>query len=309
MQYFIGMDVGGTYARMKVADNAGKIIGAFEGQGGTISSASFETVQARYNALIRGALNALGLDAKDCAGLCLGASGIDTEALHAQYMRILLEIGFQEQCIRAYNDGEMLLYLVPDRPSIAVIAGTGSIVVGKGMQGQKARYGGWSYLLSDEGSASYIIRKAFEAVIRYWDGYGTCSVLAEVFAGETGLQNQQQAATYFFENVHQKEQISRFAPLVEKAAVQGDKVALGILQASAERLFLGLGVVAEKIGIGDAPFAVIPWGSVMVHNVYLAEALQKLVYERYPNADIISLKGDAVDSALEIAQTIPGAAV
>lgn len=304
MRYCIGMDVGGTHARLKLADTDGKELGIFENKGGTITSASYEVVRGRYHDLIMDSLNAHGLAPENCAGLCLGASGIDTEELHEQYVRMLESLGFDRAVIRAYNDCEVLLNLYTDKPCIAIIAGTGSIIMGKGEDGKIIRYGGWSYLLSDEGSASYIIRKAIEAALKYWDGYGDCAILASLMESETEMRNQQEAATYYISHIKEKEMISQYAPLVEKAAALGDPTALRILYTAAERLFTGVDVVARQMNLGDAPYVVLLWGSVLMKNAYVSGHLRELLLERFPNAEIVNLEGTAVDCALDIALNI-----
>ncbi len=304
MRYCIGMDVGGTHARLKLTDTQGKEIGYFEHKGGTITSASYETIRERYHALIMGALNAHGLAPEHCAGLCLGASGIDTDDLHEQYVKMLESMGFDRAVIRAFNDCEVLLNLYADKPCIAIIAGTGSIIMGKGEDGKIIRYGGWSYLLSDEGSASYIIRKAIEAALKYWDGYGDCAVLASLLESETEMRNQQEAATYYISHIKEKEMISRYAPLVEKAAALNDPTALRILYNAAERLFTGVDVVARQMNIGNAPYVVLLWGSVLMKNAYVSGRLRELLLARFPKAEIVNLEGTAVDCAINIALKI-----
>ena len=52
-----------------------------------------------------------------------------------------------------------------------VIAGTGSIAFGRNSKGESARVGGWLFtILSDEGSGSYITRKALFHYSRFLDG-------------------------------------------------------------------------------------------------------------------------------------------
>lgn len=302
MRYYIGMDVGGTHGRLKLADAAGNTLGSYADQGGTITSATYDIVRGRYKSLITQALSAHGLAAGQCAGLCLGASGIDTPELHEQYVQMLEGFGFDRSIIRAYNDCELLLHLHPQNACIAVIAGTGSIIMGRQEDGQLVRYGGWSYLLSDEGSASYIIRKAIEAALRYWDGYGDCAILASLFAEETEMCNQQEAATYFISHIKEKELISKYAPLVGKAAELGDQTARKILTTAAERLFIGVDVVAKQIG--GAPEIILLWGSVLMNNSFVEAPLRAMIEERFPQAQTVRLNRDAVDSALDIALTI-----
>jgi N-acetylglucosamine kinase-like BadF-type ATPase len=98
--------------------------------------------------------------------------------------------------------------------------------------------------------------------------------------------------------------ISQYAPLVEKAAALGDPTALRILHTAAERLFTGVDVVARQMNLGDAPYVVLLWGSVLMKNAYVSGRLKELLLERFPNAEIVNLEGTALDCALNIALNI-----
>src|SRR6185437_807856 len=52
----------------------------------------------------------------------------------------------------------------------AVIAGTGSIVVGKAPDGRSARAGGWGHLFGDEGSGYSLAIAALRLVAKRFDG-------------------------------------------------------------------------------------------------------------------------------------------
>src|SRR5262249_58715495 len=49
------------------------------------------------------------------------------------------------------------------RPGVVIIAGTGSIACGVNSRGRFARAGGWGPTMGDEGSGSYIGRRALES--------------------------------------------------------------------------------------------------------------------------------------------------
>ena len=56
---------------------------------------------------------------------------------------------------------------------VGVIAGTGSIAVGRTKDGQTARAGGWGHLIGDEGSAYSVVLDALRLVARRADGRDT----------------------------------------------------------------------------------------------------------------------------------------
>lgn len=57
-----------------------------------------------------------------------------------------------------------------DLPRIVLIAGTGSIVLGRGTGPRWFRAGGWGWLLGDEGGGQWLGRAALAAAAAAWDG-------------------------------------------------------------------------------------------------------------------------------------------
>lgn len=301
MHYFVGMDVGGTNARLKLANEKGEMLGEYTGSGCTISTTSFDHVSEVFRKLIETALMEHHLTPQDCEGLCIGASGVDTEDLREQYTRIFEQIGFRRPILKVYNDCELLVQIYPNDSCLVVVAGTGSIVIGKDVQNHMARYGGWSHILGDEGSAFYIVKKAMEAILRYMDGYGDCRILTELFKQTTGLFTPYDISAFVNANIMKKSLIACYAPVVDKAAEQGDATAITILREAALTLFWGASTVADAIGSDCCPFKVVLWGSVLLHSKCVAEELKRLLLQQYPQADIIYPEDSALDSVLNIA--------
>ncbi len=304
MGFYAGMDVGGTYARIKLADENGQVLGVYTDKGGTLSTSPYEVIYQRYQAIISSALAQHALPIEACLGVCLGASGIDTPELAQTYTKMLMDIGFPEPSIRALNDCEMLLELFPNENRIAVIAGTGAITTAKTRQGALRRFSGWNQLLSDEGSACYIAEKALRAIIKYWDGLGDCKLLAAKISQKLSIFDQQALTDFYLENILQKENVAALAVLVDEAAKEGDQTALGILNSGAEGLFEGIATLSSLMEMKNAPLKIIFWGSVLEKNETIRERLTELITKSLPKASIHRPKGNALDLALELALLI-----
>ncbi len=304
MGYFIGMDVGGTYARLKIVDQAGHALHESEGKGGTISSAGLDKMKERFNRLLMPALCACSLSPRDCLGLCLGASGIDSPELRRSYEDILEGLGFERRILRAYNDCELLLSLFSG-PCVVLISGTGSIAMGRtGPDAPVCRCGGWSYILSDEGSAPSISFAAMRAVLKHWDGQLSCPALAELFVRATGLTTPQALTAWCHQNLQRKDLLARFAPLVEEAARAGEACAEGLLRDAARQLFALVETTVRK-AMPQGRFCVLLWGSVLTENACVRGALCRQLERAYPNADILMLRSNALDCAVQLAMGRP----
>ena len=106
---YIGMDVGGTTARIRLTDAQGSVLWEAEDQGGTLAGIGREELTVRLGRIIRRALEASGTTPEDCDQLCIGASGVDTEDAQAVYEEILLELGFSREHLMVVNDAELLM--------------------------------------------------------------------------------------------------------------------------------------------------------------------------------------------------------
>lgn len=134
-----------------------------------------------------------------------------------------------------------LLGSIGDRPGVLVLAGTGSIVVGRGARGRAARAGGLGPLLGDEGSAFWLAREWLRVVTRGED-VGPVTAL-----------------------VHDAEPVRRIAalaPAVLRRARRGDPRARAIVRQGQQRLAHFAVAVVRRLRLAS-PVAVSWAGSVM----------------------------------------------
>ena len=78
MNYYAGMDIGGTNGRLKLKDGGGNILGEFTGPGCSMNTDGYDKSRTRCRELVLPALKELGLNPSDCMGICVAASGIDS---------------------------------------------------------------------------------------------------------------------------------------------------------------------------------------------------------------------------------------
>ncbi|NBB84828.1 MAG: hypothetical protein GVY12_01210 [Bacteroidetes bacterium] len=116
-------------------------------------------------------------------------------------------------------------------PGIAVIAGTGSVVLARTADGAVHRRGGWGYRLGDEGSGYALGRRAFRAVGAALDG-GRSTALLQHMADRWGLTSRDALLAHVYAD---DQPLAAAAPLV-LAAVPSDAVAATILDDETARL-------------------------------------------------------------------------
>ena len=296
----VGMDVGGTTARVRMADEDGNTLYEAEGPGGTLAGIGEEKLTERFRLLLDQAMRCAGTDVSQCARLVLGASGVDTEELKRAYEHMLVKIGVPSSAVWVMNDGELLLNMF-DSPSLVLISGTGSIALGTDGGEMRCRCGGWEHLLSDEGSGTWIGMEVLKALVRDEDGMTEAPVLRRLLEERAGLSGAESAMNFAAAHIMEKADIARLAPLADEAARQGDAAAAGILAEAAEHLFTLAEVLVKRI-CRDGCFSVLFWGSVLLRNRTVRSRLSDKIHAVYPSARILLPTSTALDCAMMLAR-------
>lgn len=218
-----------------------------------------------------------------------------TERLHAALDRAASTVQVQ-----IVHDGMIALDAAFGAESgLVVIAGTGSVVLGRTTDGSLVRAGGWGYLLGDVGSGYAVGRAGLRAVAEAFDG-GPPTVLSEQIREHLGIEGRED----LIQHVYQEEvSIPDMAPLVITAAAEGDDVASRILARQASELAKHVGWLLER-GEDIAPRAAILGG--LVQNDHYAQVLQGELREQLSGWSVDTLHCEPVVGALRRARRLLG---
>lgn len=303
MNYYIGMDIGGTHSRLKIEDESGNMVGEYLGTGCTINTNGPEKCRELYREAVLSALSHFKLLPEHCTGICVAASGIDNEELEQICRAIFIEMGFKPEAVMIYNDCEVFLHTSPEL-SMVLVAGTGSIAFGRTEQNKIVRCGGWGHLLSDEGSALDIAKRIIQAVGNHMDERVFCPILSELFIKETGITDMISLNHYLNENImDEKSKIASFAQMAERATEKGDSTARQILLDCADALFCIVSDLYKKMHV-IPPTAVTLWlwGSVLEKNEIILQRIKERVEKELPGVLAKVPLWSAVDTALMVAK-------
>ncbi len=169
------------------------------------------------------------------------------------------------------------------KPGIILIAGTGSVMFAKDIEGKIHRVGGWGRFIGDEGSAFVIGREALRAVAKYIDGRGKETILKDLIFEEFNLTDLTQVVSgiYFGEF-----DIGKVAPVVMKAVELGDDVAKEILDNACDELLSHIKAMLEKANFGERPNLSL-LGGVLQNDNYVSRKLKKMIVSKFPNVNLI----------------------
>jgi N-acetylglucosamine kinase-like BadF-type ATPase len=216
------VDGGGTGSRAAVATGEGELLGYARG-GPTNSRSAGDSVAAENTrAVIAAALADAARPLAPTAVLVSSAS-VDTEA-HASVLT---------EGVRQVVPAGATISVVADtigcwaataklEPAVAVIAGTGSAVLAGALDQGSRRYGGWDYVLGDEGSGYALGRSALREVLLVSEGRSTGSFLADAVRERLGIDETDELFDLVYKPEVDKSFIASFATDVLRLATQGD---------------------------------------------------------------------------------------
>jgi len=186
---------------------------------------------------------------------------------------------------------------------VLVIAGTGSIAFGRNSQGQSARVGGWLFtILSDEGSGSYITRKAMFHYSRFLDGCREETPLIGFIREKLGNLGRKDLMLFATDIATPPWTTPSLSVEVNKAANMGDRYALEILEDAAQCTFTLADEVITQLRLDEEEeLRVAVWGSALIKSKLHMEFFTRNLKAKYPAALIIIPDKDAADGACQMA--------
>ncbi len=299
--YLLGLDCGGTRTVCLLADGQGHVLGR-----GVAGPSNYHAVglEAATNAILQAvdqAWQAAGLARGVAAVACLGLAGVDrpedrqaiTTALTPRRLARRLLIVNDAVIVLAAGSGGGV--------GVVVIAGTGSIAWGRNRDGQDSRAGGWGHILGDEGSAHDIGLRALQAVMRARDERGQPTVLTDFIFKHLRLARPESLLTFVHTLPYPRAEIAALAPIVERAARQGDPVACTIYAHAAQELALAATTVIQALGMEGEAVDVVLSGGVFHAGELVIEPFVRAVREIAPQAQAIRLEQEPAVGAVRLA--------
>jgi len=270
----VGVDGGGTRTRAAILDGE-RVLG--EGAAGPsnplrVGIASGAT--AIRDAIDKACAAAL-IQRGDLSAAGIGLAGIRREDIRTRMREVLIEtLGIKN--IELVSDGDIALHAATDGDQgVVVISGTGSFSVGINRQGKQAHAGGWGPVAGDEGSGSWIARRALQAVAHATDGRGPKTNLTATARAYFQVTQADDLATAIYAPTMTNDRIAGFSRLVIQAARGGDEVASHILRDAGRELGKAAVTVIRKLKMEQDPFQVAFIGGVFAAGEFVIGPLRE----------------------------------
>jgi N-acetylglucosamine kinase-like BadF-type ATPase len=279
----LGVDGGGTKTRAVLVDQEQHVLG--EGVSGPSNPLRIGITNATANVreAVAQAADAASLQPSEIVAATVGLAGVRRQDLRERMRENLSVLGIEQ--LEVVTDAEIALYGATDGgPGIIVIAGTGSICCGVNRRGRRACAGGWGPLAGDEGSASWIARRALQAIAQAADGRGPETLLSEAACAYFRAATPEDVAMAIYAPSMTNDRIAGFGKSVTEAMQQGDQVATRILVEAGRELGAQVAAVIRKLEMEREPVNVAYVGGVFSAGDVVFDALLEAITVAAPQA-------------------------
>lgn len=297
MNYYLGIDGGGTKTEAVIINEDSQVVGI--GYGGE-SNSTFAGNQAALDSFIdaiSGALSNGKIEPNDiksasCTFGNLAASafeklGIEIAPISVSEARVAFErAGFDE------------LY------GVALTAGTGSSCLGVNRDGKSISAGGWGALIGDDGSAHDIGRKGIRAALLAIEKRTAMTSLVAKTEEHFNLTRASQIIGKLSGGKVYQSVIASFAGKVCEAANEGDDEAIGIMESAGEDLGELAAFVAREVFEHDDSFPIVLSGGVFHAGRWITDPIKSILSPQFPNASIVLAKSRPGEAAAKIARSL-----
>ncbi|UVI32729.1 BadF/BadG/BcrA/BcrD ATPase family protein [Paenibacillus spongiae] len=286
-EYVMSIDSGGSKVLCLIQKQDGGLVGW--GQGGAANNMTVDEAARSYWTAIQAALETGGIRPACIADTFLSILG-PVQALYDAMNQSGIAC-HSHHC----SDTKAALYAsTMNNWGIVALSGTGSFVYGRNESGHSRLIGGLGDLLGDDGSGYEIGLSGLRAALRYLEGWGEPTSLAEdiartwnMTAPGAQLTDEMNPLTRLMSDAARKHLpdnyrhfIARLSRNVASCAQDGDQVALAILQNAGEKLADQAVSLCDYIAFGIEPIPIGRAGGSWKIGGRLQESFEHRLLER-----------------------------
>jgi N-acetylglucosamine kinase-like BadF-type ATPase len=273
----LGVDGGGTATEAWLAAPGGHVLGRGTAGPSNTKAVGPEAARRAIDAAITAAFHAARLSRAPVDVVCLGLAGFD----RPEDRQLLAGWADQAQWghrLVMVNDGDLVVAAgTPEGWGVGVIAGTGSIAVGRAPDGRTARAGGWGHLIGDEGSAYGVVLDALRLVARRWDGRehrpAGRDPLSDRICSILGVTSPAQMVTTIYAPGFDRARIASLAPEVLAACALAPEIGERLLVPAGAALAEIVGAVALSLGWSSGPLPLAVAGGFLLSATIVRHAM------------------------------------
>ncbi|GGX19673.1 N-acetylglucosamine kinase [Streptomyces lomondensis] len=290
----VGIDVGGTKTQLRALADGGTVTDRVRGSTGwrphDPGAAADWLAALVHDALPAGARPsavAVGGHACETPRQCAGIRAALQERLRVPALVV--------------GDAELLVPAAGLEKGVGLVAGTGSVAVGRLPDGGPVQVGGWGAVLGDEGGAAGLVREAARAVWAAHDRGEEPDALATGLVEAFGVAEVPALGAALEAATDVSAEWGRHSPVVFTAAAAGSPLARAVIADGGRALAaLVVRLAARGVAVDDV---VVAGGTVLAQPA-LYEAFTAALAEALPGARPQPLRVPPVEGAVALARSL-----
>ncbi len=280
----LGVDGGGTKTQAVIMDSAGKVLG--EGRAGASNPlrVGVAAAAAAIREAVDKACDAAHALASDIGAAEIGLAGARREDVRASMHETLTEsLGIE--LIEVVTDADIALYGATNgEPGMVIIAGTGSISCALNRKGERACMGGWGPVAGDEGSGSWIARRALQQVAHAADGRTPETTLVKAACEYFNVDRPYDLLVALYAPTMTNSRIAGFSRSVIEEAKNKDKTARAVVAAAGRELGELAVSLVRRLQMQREQFSLATVGGVFAAGALVLNPLKREVERITPRA-------------------------
>jgi N-acetylglucosamine kinase-like BadF-type ATPase len=286
MNYYIGIDGGGTKTKAVLIDEKMEILSEAVGSPSNFLVFDINDVANSIINLMLDVCKNGNVSLNDVTSTLIGTAGAGRIEDAERLEKIVRENGKAKSLVinnfKVESDARIAIEgAFSGKPGSILIAGTGSIMYGKDSDGKIHRVGGFGRILGDEGSGFHIGRAGLTAIAKSFDKRIEKTLLTELVKNKFGISDTTQLINKVYkENLD----IPQIAPLVIEAAEKNDEICKTILDSEIVELLEHIHAMKKLITVKELFISLI--GGTITTNNYYANLFKEKA-EKIPEITII----------------------
>jgi len=281
---YLGVDGGGTKTHVVLLNDENHFVAEGFADASNPLRVGVETAVSNIVKAAEAACDSADRSRGDIISAALGLAGVRREDLRRRIRESFFS-RIRIKNITVTTDAEIALYGVTlGKAGLVVIAGTGSVCMGRNAAGAIETAGGWGPLAGDEGGGAGIARRALQAIAKASDGRGKPTDLSDAAIEYFRAGRLEDLAVAIYAPTMDNARIAGFARYVVEVADAGDETAVEILREAGRELGLAAEAVIKKLKLKSQKFPVGCVGGIFKAGKLITDSLLETIHEIAPKA-------------------------
>lgn len=306
---FVAIDGGNSKTDVVIGSSSGAVLGTARGPGSSPHHLGLPATMRLLDSLIVAARNQAGLPPSTALHRAeVYLAGADLPAEVDLLQKAAAETGWAHE-YRVDNDTFALLRAGTDAPdAVAVVCGAGINCVGRTAQGRSARFPSLGQMSGDWGGGHHLAQLALYHAARGEDGRGPATALSARIAAAFSRATVEEVSAGLHLGEIPMSRVYELTPLLFVAAEEGDEVARRVVSRQVDEIASLVRVAAGRLGLLDAPYAVVFGGGVLAaRHPLLNDAAASRIRAHSPHAAISIVADRPITGAALLALDALGA--